>query len=105
MVRVDKETLFYPLNTNTEKVKVLFIFLKPPSMQVKFQLKDLCQHIFRVTFLKYCLATEFLGDFDREGLGRSHAGAMNQTEFRETCSCNILSDCIAFSRKAALAAY
>ena len=34
MVRVDKETLFYPLNTNTEKIKVLFIFLKPPSSKV-----------------------------------------------------------------------
>ena len=48
---------------------------------------------------------EFLGDFYREGLGRSHAGATNQTEFREICSCNIHSDCIGFSRKAALAAY
>ena len=34
MVRVDKETLFYPLNTNTEKIKVLFIYLKPPSSKV-----------------------------------------------------------------------
>ena len=34
MLRVDKETLFYPLNTNTEKIKVLFIFLKPPSSKV-----------------------------------------------------------------------
>ena len=34
MVRIDKETLFYPLNTNTEKVKVLFIYLKPPSSKV-----------------------------------------------------------------------
>ena len=34
MVRVDKETLFYPLNTNTEKIKVLVIFLKPPSSKV-----------------------------------------------------------------------
>ena len=51
---------------------------------------------------------EFLGDFDRERLGRSHAGAMNQIEFRENCLCNIHSDCIVcigFSRKAALAAY
>ena len=34
MVRVDKGTLSYPLNTNTEKIKVLFIFLKPPSSLV-----------------------------------------------------------------------
>ena len=34
MVRVDKETLSYPLNTNTEKIKVLFIYLKPPSSEV-----------------------------------------------------------------------
>ena len=34
MERVDKETLFYPLNTNTEKIKVLFIHLKPPSSKV-----------------------------------------------------------------------
>ena len=34
MLRVDKETLFYPLNTNTEEVKVLFIFLNPPSSKV-----------------------------------------------------------------------
>ena len=34
MVRVDKETLFYPLNTNTEKIKVLFIYLKPPSRKI-----------------------------------------------------------------------
>ena len=34
MVRVDKETLFYPLNTNTEKIKVSFIFLKPPSSKI-----------------------------------------------------------------------
>ena len=31
MVKVDKETLFYPLNTNTENIKVLFIYLKPSS--------------------------------------------------------------------------
>ena len=43
MLRVHKETLFYPLNANTEKIEVLFIYLKPP--------------IFRVTFLKYCLVT------------------------------------------------
>ena len=34
MVRVDKETLFYPLGTNTEKIKVLFIYLKPPSSKI-----------------------------------------------------------------------
>ena len=34
MLRVDKETLFYPLNTNTEEVKVLFVFLNPPSSKV-----------------------------------------------------------------------
>ena len=26
--------LFYPLNTNTEKIKVLFIYLKPPSSKI-----------------------------------------------------------------------
>ena len=59
----------------------------------------------RIDFREIVTFPEFLGDFDREGLGRSHAGAMNQSEFRETCSCNIHSDCIGFSRKAALAAY
>ena len=52
--------------------------------------------------------TSRFGDFDREGLGRSHAGAMNQMEFRENCLCNIHSACIVcigFSRKAALAAH
>ena len=34
MLRVDKETLFYPLSTNTEKIKALFIYLKPPSSKV-----------------------------------------------------------------------
>ena len=44
----------------------------------------------RIDFREIVTFPEFLGDFDREGLGRSHAGAMNQSEFRETCSCNIL---------------
>ena len=30
MLRVDKETLFYPLNANTEKINVLFIYLNHP---------------------------------------------------------------------------
>ena len=47
MLRADKETLFYPLNANTEKIKVLFIYLKPPLSKV---LK-----IFANIFLKYCL--------------------------------------------------
>ena len=34
MVIVDKETLFYSLNTNTEQIKVLFIYVKPPSSKV-----------------------------------------------------------------------
>ena len=49
MVRVDKETLFYPLNTNTEKIKVLVIYLKPPSSKVLIK-RSLPVHIFRVTF-------------------------------------------------------
>ena len=28
MLRVDKETLFYPLNANTEKIKVFVYFLE-----------------------------------------------------------------------------
>ena len=52
MLRVDKETLFYPLNANTEKIKVLFIYLKPPLSKV---LK-----IFTSIFLKYCLVTVVL---------------------------------------------
>ena len=52
MLRVDKETLFYPLNANTEKIKVLFIYLKPPLSKVlKF---------FASIFLKYCLVTVVL---------------------------------------------
>ena len=52
MLRVDKETLFYPLNANTEKIKFLFIHLKPPLSKVlKF---------FASIFLKYCLVTVVL---------------------------------------------